>query len=260
MDDVRETLEWTTELVAEAARRAQHLVGGGPSVDLKADGSLVTNVDRTIEQFLREQIGARYPGHMILGEEYGWEERRDDVPLWALDPIDGTTNLAHGIPLWGVSVGLVVDDVPFVGVVAFPALGETYAAGRGLGATVNGAPLPALPAGGPTHWEDAYGVCSTSVREADFSRVPARLRALGSAALDVCWAAAGRLAGCQSIKTALYDVAAGICIANETGAVTRWLSGVPWSPLDMARTGPRPEVLLTAPAATLAFLRENLVR
>jgi myo-inositol-1(or 4)-monophosphatase len=255
--DRGEALLWAKELAAEAVARAVKMVACELVTELKVDGSLVTNVDRTIEQFLRDAIRERYPAHAILGEEYGYDGS-PGVPLWAIDPIDGTTNLTHGLPLWGVSVGLVVGDTPVAGVVALPLLGETYAAARGLGATRNDAPLPVLPPGGPSHWEDTYAICSTSARVVDFTRIAARLRVLGSAALELCWTAAGRVRGCQSISTSLYDIAAGVCIAHEAGATTEWLSGEAWSAAEMARSGARGEVLLTAPPATLAFLRQNL--
>jgi len=257
--DLGETLAWTKTLVAEARERALALTAEGFRAGLKPDGSVVTSVDTTIERFLRAEIEARYPRHAILGEEYGWGEGSESgVPIWALDPIDGTTNLAGGLPLWSISVGLIVGDAAVLGVVSQPLLGETYAGARGLGATINDAPLPVLPPGGPLRWEDSYAVSSTCVREVSFASVPCRLRVFGSAALDLCWTAAGRTRGCQSIATSLYDVAAGICIAGEVGARTEWLNGQAWSPRGMAQTGPRSGVLLTAPPETLAFLRENL--
>jgi myo-inositol-1(or 4)-monophosphatase len=257
--DVTEALEFTREMVAEAAARAMRMVEAGVTIDTKPDGSVVTDVDRAIEQFLRDAIAARYPGHAILGEEYGHASTGDASVLWALDPIDGTTNLANGLPFWGVSVGLIVDDEPVVGVFSAPLLGETYAAARGHGASRNGRPLPDLGAGGPTGWEDTYAICSTSVRALAFDRLPARLRVLGSAALDLCLVGAGSVRGCHSIGTSLYDIAAGVCVAHEVGARTEWLlPGPPWSPAEMAREGPREAVLITAPPATLAFLRERL--
>lgn len=259
--DLADVLRFTREMVAEAAAQADTLIRRGPNVSLKADGTLVTNVDQTLERFLRETIGARYPGHAILGEEFGADETSNDpnTPLWALDPIDGTTNLAHGLPVWGISVGLIIGDAPAVGVVAAPHLGETFAAARGLGATLNDVPLPPLAPGGPTEWEDAYAICSTSVRTLDFDRLPCRLRILGSAALDICYVAAGRLAGCHCFAVSLYDVAAACVLANEVGAETGWLSGEAFSPRVLARLGSRPDAALaTAPPATLAFVREQV--
>jgi len=259
--DLADVLRFTQEMVTEAAARAESLIRSGPSVSLKADGTLVTNVDRTLETFFREAIGARYPNHAILGEEFGADEKMNDpaAPLWALDPIDGTTNLAHGLPTWAISVGLIVGDAPVVGVVAAPHLGETFAGARGLGATLNDVPLPALAPGGPTEWEDAYAICSTSARTLDFSGLPCRLRILGSAALDVCYAAAGRLSGCHCFAVSLYDVAAALVLSNEVGAEARWLSGEAFSPRKHARLGSRPDAALAvAPPATLAFVRERI--
>jgi len=256
--DLADTLHFTQTLVAEAAERARFFVARGFGQTLKLDGTVVTDVDKSIERFLRDAIATRFPGHAILGEEFGFDGPADDVPLWALDPIDGTTNLANGLPLWSISVGLVVGDTPVVGVIAAPLMGETYAGARGLGATLNGAPLPPLPPGGELRWEDTYGVSSTCVRVLNFDGLPGRLRVHGSAALDLCYVVSGRFRGCQSIATSLYDVAAGVCLAREVGAETEWLSGARWSPRNMARTGPRDEVLLTAPPATLAFVRERL--
>ncbi len=259
--DLADVLRFTQEMVAEAGARAESLIRSGPSVSLKADGTLVTNVDQTLERFFRETISARYPGHAILGEEFGADEAVADaaVPLWALDPIDGTTNLAHGLPTWSISVGLIVGDAPAVGVVAAPHLGETFAGARGLGATRNGVLLPGLAPGGPTEWEDAYAICSTSARTLDFSGLPCRLRILGSAALDICYVAAGRLSGCHCFAVSLYDVAAAVVLAGEVGAEVGWLSGEPFSPRAHARVGSRPNAALAvAPPRTLAFVRERV--
>ncbi len=232
-------------------------------VEQKSDGTVVTNIDRAIERFLRERIESKFPDHAILGEEEGGAAVLTDAPLWAIDPVDGTTNLANGLPHWGVSVGLVENGVPVVGVVAFPLLGETFAGGLGLGATRNNEPLADLGLGGPTEWEQTYAICSSSVRTGDFRRVPARLRIFGSAALELCWTAAGFVRGCQSIGTSLYDVAAGLCIAHEVGARAAWLSdGAEWKPASMLDADDAParkrDVLITAPPETLTFLRERL--
>jgi myo-inositol-1(or 4)-monophosphatase len=259
--DLADVLRFTKEMVTEAAARADTLIRRGPDVSLKADGTLVTNVDQTLERFFRETITARYPGHAILGEEFGADTAVADpaVPLWALDPIDGTTNLAHGLPIWGISVGLIVGDAPVVGVVAAPQMNETFAAARGLGATLNDVSLPVLAPGGPTEWEDAYAICSTSARTLDFSRFPARLRIFGSAALDICYVAAGHLSGCHCLAVSLYDVAAALVLSGEVGAEAGWLSGEAFSPRAHARAGSRADAALAvAPPRTLAFVREHV--
>lgn len=255
-----DALAFATELAAEAAARAKRMAAEGFRIDTKHDGSVVTDIDRTVETFLREAIRAKFPEHGIVGEEYGQDGLRAGAPFWALDPIDGTTNLANGLPFWGVSIALIDGDAPVVGVVAAPLMDETFAGATGLGATFNGVSLPPLPTGGALDWEDTYGICSTAARERDFSRLSARLRIFGSAALDLCYVAVGRLRGCQSTGCSLYDIAAGLCIATEVGTQTAWLSGKPWSARALGETGScSDDVILTAPPATLDWILSRIV-
>ena len=254
--------EWAEATVREAGARAKAMWAASDfSVQRKADGSVVTDIDRTIEQWIRGEIAARFPGHAVLGEEFGHDPHADsDAPLWAIDPVDGTTNLANGLPHWGVSLGLVDAGEPVVGALSFPLLDETYVAAKGLGATRNGVALPALPPGGPTTWDDTYGMCSVSIRRVDFRDVPVRVRVVGSAALELCWVAAGRFRGCQSIGVSLYDIAAGVVVAGEVGATAAWLRDPhPWNATAMLREGRREnDILVTAPPETRAFLLSHL--
>ncbi len=259
--DLAAILAWTKELALEAEARVRTMQKTEMNVRAKADGSLVTDIDRATEQFLRDAIGERFPDHDILGEEFGRaEQKMASAPLWAIDPIDGTTNLAHGLPHWGISIGLVAGGSPAVGVIRFPELGETFAGARGLGATLNDTPLPPLTGGGTLTQEDAYGICTTSIHKVSFDDFPARLRLYGSAALDLSWAVTGRLAGSQSIGVSLYDIAAALCFAREVGAETRWLkSGELLSVDALAASGPvEDDVILTAPPATITYLRQTL--
>ena len=109
----------------------------GVDVELKADRSPVTVADRGAETILRELIAARFPGHAVLGEEYGQDDRRSSH-RWVLDPIDGTQSFIRGVPLYGVLVALEIDGVPRVGVCHFPALRETFGAATDLGCWWNG--------------------------------------------------------------------------------------------------------------------------
>jgi fructose-1,6-bisphosphatase/inositol monophosphatase family enzyme len=145
-------------------------------------------------------------------------------------------------------------------VIRFPELKETFAGAHGLGATLNDIPLAPLAAGGALTQEDAYGICTTSIHKVSFDRFPARLRVYGSAALDLSWATTGRLCGAQSIGVSLYDIAAALCFAHEVGAETRWLkSGELFSADALAASGPvEDDVILTAPPATLTYLRRTL--
>jgi myo-inositol-1(or 4)-monophosphatase len=260
--DLDAVLAFTQETAAEASTLALSMRGrGGMNVRSKADGTLVTDIDRAVEERIRARITQRFPAHAILGEEFGTGDRAGvHVPLWAIDPIDGTTNLSCGLPHWGTSIGLIAGGVPVVGVASFPDLSIVYAGARGLGATRNGTPLAPLPAGGPLSQEDPYGICTTSVHVVSFDRFPGRLRLYGSAALDYCWAADGSMAGAQSVGVALYDVAAALCFAGEVGAETRWLrSGALFSPEALATAGRvLHDVLITAPPATITYLRSVL--
>ena len=109
----------------------------GVSVDWKADASPVTAADRGSEELLRRLIGHRFPDHAILGEEFG-AANSDSSYRWIIDPIDGTKSFIHGVPFYGVLIGLEIAGEPVVGVVHFPALGEMVAAARGEGCRWNG--------------------------------------------------------------------------------------------------------------------------
>jgi histidinol phosphatase-like enzyme (inositol monophosphatase family) len=113
--------------------------GGIMASETKGDGTPVTVADRAAEALLREHIGQRYPGHGILGEEYG-EEHPGAYVRWILDPIDGTKSFVRGVPLYGVLIGIEIGGEPAVGVAHFPALGETVAAAIGEGCYWNGSP------------------------------------------------------------------------------------------------------------------------
>jgi fructose-1,6-bisphosphatase/inositol monophosphatase family enzyme len=118
---------------------------GGLTVEVKPDASLVTDVDKAVEALLREAIGARFPDHGILGEEFGHTQPQAAFQ-WILDPIDGTDNLAHDIPTYGTIIAVHHEGVPLLGVIDHPALDLTYSAARGLGTFRNGQRLSMAPA------------------------------------------------------------------------------------------------------------------
>ena len=135
------SLDELLELALCAAREAGEITlryfQKNPAVEIKADRSPVTIADRESEHLLRQRIEERFPDHGIVGEEFG--ATREHSPYrWLLDPIDGTVSFIHGVPLYGVMVGLEHEGEPSLGVVHFPALGETLWARRGGGAWWNG--------------------------------------------------------------------------------------------------------------------------
>ena len=133
-------LERSAEQFARAAGEvALGYFGSRIEVETKADDTPVTIADREAESLLRAEIRRRYPDHGIVGEEHG--EVLPGAPVrWILDPIDGTKSFVHGVPLWGVLIGIEAEDEPVVGVVHLPALGETVTAARGRGCRWNGKP------------------------------------------------------------------------------------------------------------------------
>jgi histidinol-phosphatase len=129
-------LSFAKELADEADRIALSYFRGSFEVREKADRTPVTEADITIERAIRGAVHARFPGDGVLGEEGGSEG--DASRRWIVDPIDGTKNFADGVQLWATLIAFAVEDVPVVGVVSMPAIGERYEAARGIGARLNG--------------------------------------------------------------------------------------------------------------------------
>ncbi|HKK93141.1 MAG TPA: histidinol-phosphatase [Longimicrobiales bacterium] len=143
MPDARNRiLEFMTEaesFAREAGEVTLRWFGASVHSESKEDGTPVTIADREAEKLLRQRIEDRFPGHGILGEEFGETGEGADV-RWILDPIDGTKSFIHGVPLYGVLIGIELEGEPVVGVAHFPALRETVVAGVGFGARHNGNP------------------------------------------------------------------------------------------------------------------------
>src|SRR5215831_16752468 len=127
-----EILEFALKL-AEAAESRIMPVYRNCTVSWKADGSEVTDADRGAEEVMREMISKNFPQHRVLGEEYGGPREPVNDPLWVLDPIDGTTSFAVGLPIFGTLIGYLEGGEPQIGVIHFPAMGETVYASRGGG-------------------------------------------------------------------------------------------------------------------------------
>lgn len=199
----------------------------------KADGSVVTELDHRLQQQLQQALAAQWPEYAFLGEEMSAEEQRrllDSAPaLWVLDPLDGTTNFATGLPFYAISLALVVNGEARIGVVYDPERTECFAAGIGAGAWRNGEPLQRPP-------------CSDALAQAvacvDLKRLPKALAAriaveqpfrsqrnLGSCALEWCWLAAGRFQVYLHGGMKLWDHAAGRLILEEAGGRACDLAG-----------------------------------
>lgn len=129
-------LAFAIELAEEAARIGMSFFRGTFDVREKVDKSPVTEADLAIEAMVRGALNERFPDDAVLGEEAGLEGASNR--RWIVDPIDGTRNFADGVQIWGTLIALAVDEIPVLGVVHAPALGERYEAARGMGARMNG--------------------------------------------------------------------------------------------------------------------------
>ena len=186
--------------------------------------NLVTEMDVRAEEMIVRRLAAAFPEDAILAEERGAARGRSGR-RWIVDPLDGTTNYAHGLPIFAVSIALEVDRRIALGVAYDPSADELYVAERGQGATVNEAPLAAsatatldaslLSTGFPY---DIRETRDTNLTEyAAFALRCRGVRRLGSAVLDLAWVAAGRLDGFWELRLGPWDVAAASLFVEEAG-------------------------------------------
>lgn len=190
---------------------------------------VVTQMDRAAEEHLASLLLSERPTDGILGEEGGERPGTSGV-RWVVDPLDGTTNYLYGIPLWSVSVGAEMDGVVVAGAVCAPELGLTYVAHRGGGATeesrhgVRALQASATADLGQALLSTGFGYDSDQRRRQAEALVAVAprvrdVRRLGSAAIDLCWVAAGLTDAYVEMRLHPWDVAAGALIARESGAV-----------------------------------------
>lgn len=223
-------------IVDQAAALALEMKKGGPQVEIKPDGSLVTEVDKAVERFLREALTELLPGSAVWGEEFGHPETSGEE-LWLIDPVDGTSNFAFGSPIWGISIALTTPERIELGAIALPELRETYLAARGKGATCNGSPIPAIKPG-PIEPYELVSYNETVIKAHPGVRMPGKMRCSGAAVVDAAFAAMQRYRGFIGMNECLYDDAAGMLIAEESGADVRYANGNP-IPIGELRQGGR---------------------
>lgn len=197
------------------------------------ENNLVTEVDQASERLIVANIKQHFPDHGYIGEEYGNAQEDADYQ-WVIDPIDGTVNFAHGVPLCCVSIGVAYKGDVVMGAVYNPMMGELYFAEKGKGAFLNDKPIQVskksnfntafLVTGFPYHFPE--GIDPVKVF-AHFANKKMPLRRLGSAALDLCWLASGRFDGFWEYNLQPWDIAAGMLIASEAGATCTEFDGKP---------------------------------
>ncbi|KAJ3288601.1 Inositol monophosphatase 2 [Borealophlyctis nickersoniae] len=213
--------------------------GKSATVDLKKENpaDLVTATDRQVEELVFSQLRAAFPNHKFIGEEstsasIDAKTELTNDPTWVVDPIDGTTNFVHGFPFVAVSIALLIDRIPVVGVVYNPILDELFHASANGGAFLNDAPLPLappepLPSLATALVATEYGsdrqdaILAPKVRALHkIVAAPTRgVRSLGSAALNMCYVARGALDAYWEAGVHVWDVAAGVVIVREAGGI-----------------------------------------
>lgn len=193
-------------------------------IDYKGKVNLVTRADLASEEYIVNALRTAFPGYAQLAEESG-ETQGNNEYTWYIDPLDGTTNFAHGYPVFCVSVALSDKQAPLLGVVYDPLRDECFSAVRDHGADLNGSPLrvSAIPelsrallaTGFPYDRHDASD--NNSVAHATFLRLAQGVRRGGSAALDLSYVACGRLDGYWEMRLNPWDVSVGLLLVREAG-------------------------------------------
>lgn len=237
MSDLKEVL---LEAAREAGRIIQHYFQGTFTIDNKEGiNNLVTEVDTRAESRIIEVIRSHFPDHSIISEEVG-ALTRDSPYKWIIDPIDGTVNFAHGIPICCVSIGLSHEDEMLMGAVYNPMMNELFFAEKGKGATLNDQPISVskksdfnkacLVTGFPYKWPETKEHPIRVFERFILQGLP--VRRLGSAAIDLCWVACGRFDGFWEYNLSPWDIAAGYLIVSEAGGRVTNFDGDPYSVYD----------------------------
>lgn len=218
------------ETAADIAREAGALINDFArkriGFELKGDYDLVTAADRASEKLIVKRLAAAFPGHSVVAEEGGGEVRSSEY-CWYVDPLDGTTNFAHGFPVYNVSIGLEKAGVPVAGVVYDPTRDEMFSAERGAGAFLNGEKLQVSTC---RTLEDALVATGFPSRRRhqsvnvhfyyQLAMLTHGVRRAGAAAIDLCYVACGRLDAFWEFGLNPWDMAAGVVILEEAGG--RW--------------------------------------
>jgi myo-inositol-1(or 4)-monophosphatase len=234
-----EYLETAIQLARSAGDVLKHYARREKHVEFKGRANLVTIADKESEKLIIEGVRSRYPNHGILAEESGTmhASQPGDAVQWIVDPLDGTTNFAHQFPFYCVSIAVEQAGEIICGAVYEPHRDEMFSAARGEGAHLNGErlrvstvdalPLSLLITGFPYNFRARLETVLAQFRA--FIVEAQTVRRGGSAALDLCYIAAGRCDGFWELELNPWDTAAGRVIAEEAGARITDFRGNPYS-------------------------------
>jgi len=227
-------LATAVEAVVRAGDIQMAHLGRLEHIDKKGTIDLVTEVDLAVEREFRQLIAARFSDHEVLGEEYSAPDAaRKARHCWLFDPVDGTTNYAHGLPIFCSSLALEIDGVMSVAAIYDPTRRELFTAEQGGGAFLNGLPIrvsrsealiDALLVTGFPYTVQQRVNDLVALFGAFIGRARA-VRRLGSAALDLCYVAAGRFDGYYEQDIHPWDIAAGALLVTEAGGSVTGMAG-----------------------------------
>lgn len=208
-------------------------------IEKKGVIDLVTQIDRQVEQMFRALIAERFPGHAVLAEEFELRgDRQNEAEYcWVFDPVDGTTNYAHGLPIFCCACSLERNGQPIVAAIYDPNRRELFTAERGRGAWLNGVPMRVSASATLIDSLLCTGFHYDVQKEGeyvlglfgDFIKVSRAVRRLGSAAIDLAYVAAGRFDGFWEVRLNPWDISAGALLIEEAGGQVSLLTGEPFS-------------------------------
>ena len=209
----------------------------GFEIHKKSQINLVTEADLAAEKAIVDKIRQVFPSHQILAEEKGLHTKSANPYKWIIDPLDGTTNFAHGFPMYNVSIGIEFEGVVIAGVVFDPTRQELFIAQKGKGALLNHQPIhvSATPKLGDAllvtgFAYDIHTVVDNNLKEfCEFSLRTRGMRRTGTAAIDLCYIACGRFDGFWELKLNPWDTAAGKLVVEEAGGKVTNYKGAPYS-------------------------------
>lgn len=259
IDNLDTVLPYIVQLAQSAGKLQMEYLDSSVKMQNKTSQvDLVTEVDQRCEELISSNLHRTFPEHQILGEEGGAQASPSNSPYkWVIDPLDGTTNYVHQVPVFATSIALLKDTTPILGVVHSEPLKRTYTAISGQGAFLNSTPI---------HCSEAFEVNASVVATGfPYDRATTEknnvnyvahmiplvrgVRRLGVAALDACFVAEGVFDAYWELKVRLWDIAAGVLIAQEAGATVHYLDGQQPYTYD---------ILCAAPSLYEAFLQELL--
>lgn len=232
-------------IAREAGALLMQFFHQGLKIEYKGDADLVTAADRASEALIRERVSKQFPSHDVMGEEQGLNDRGSEY-RWYVDPLDGTTNFAHGFPVFAVSMAIErrsgTEAKRIVGVVYDPTRDELFSAEAGKGAQLNGKPIRVSKATQLKECLLATGFPSHKRHKNPniffYHQITLRthgVRRAGSAALDLCNVASGRFDGFWEFNLNPWDTAAGVLLVEEAGGKVSRYDGSPFQ-LDSKET------------------------